>query len=122
MSNHRADRVAESIRRELPELLRTVKDPRVSALLSVVRVEVTGDLSAAKIYVSAMDGLDATKTSVLGLRSAGGLLRHELGARLGLKKAPTLAFIADDSIAHSAKIADMLKDMAPEQNDKNTDD
>jgi len=111
MSTHRSDRMAESIRRMLPELLRGIKDPRVSPMLSIVRVEASGDLSHAKIFVSTIEGAEASKRSVEGLKSAGGLLRHEISRALGLKKAPVLEFIADGSIAHSAKIADMLKDL-----------
>ena len=108
-NSHKVDRVAESIRRALPHLLRGLKDPRIHGMLSVVRVDVSGDLSVAKIYVSCVEGIEAARESVKGLQSATGLLRREITAELGLKKAPELRFIADDSIAHSAHIAEILR-------------
>ena len=58
MASHRIDRTTEDIKRELTAIFRELKDPRVqNVLLSVVRVEVTSDLSYCKVYVSAMEGL-----------------------------------------------------------------
>ena len=59
MSSYRLDRTSEDIMRELTAILRHVKDPRVSGMLSIVRVEVTNDMSYAKVYISAMEGLEA---------------------------------------------------------------
>ena len=112
MASFRIDRTNEDILRELTAILRTVKDPRVTAvMLSIVRVEVTNDMSYAKVFVSAMEGLDAAKTAVKGLVSAQGYIRHELGAALGLRHVPELRFIPDDSIAYSAGIAKKLNDL-----------
>lgn len=108
MAGYKTQRVGEEILRELSAILPTLKDPRISGLLSVVRVEVSGDLSFAKIYISAMEGLETAKQSVKGLKSASGFIRHELGNRLKIRKMPELIFIADDSIAHSARIAQLL--------------
>ena len=83
----------------------------MSGLVSIVRVEVSSDLSYAKIYISSMDGLDAAKTAVKGLTSAAGYIRHELGAAMRLRHVPELRFIADDSIAYSAHIAQTLHDL-----------
>ena len=62
MSGYRMDRTSEDIMRELTAILRRVKDPRVAdAMLSIVRVEVTNDMSYATVYVSAMEGMDTAK-------------------------------------------------------------
>ena len=108
MPGHKIGRVTEDIKRELTAIFRELKDPRVEKLLSVVRVEVSGDMSYAKIYVSAFAGQEETMRSVEGLKAAAGFIRHELGARLSLRKSPELRFVADDSIRHSADIADKL--------------
>lgn len=110
------DRTSEDILRELTAILRTVKDPRVNGpqntgMLSIVRVDVTNDMSYATVYVSSMDGLDAAKTAVQGLKSAAGYMRRELGLALHLRHVPELRFVADDSIAHSASIAKTLHDL-----------
>ncbi len=121
MAGYRMDRTGEDIMRELTAILRTVKDPRVTAgLISIVRVDVTRDLSYATVYVSAMDGLDAAKAAVKGLVSAAGYMRRELGNALKLRHVPELHFVADDSIAYSARIAQTLSELAKdEKEDKN---
>lgn len=108
MPSYRLDRTSEDIMRELTAILRTVKDPRVTGMISIVRVEVTNDMSYAKVYISAMEGFDAAKQAVEGLKSAGGYIRRELGAALHLRHVPELRFVPDDSIAYSAHIAETL--------------
>ena len=116
MPNFRMDRTGEDIMRELTAILRTVKDPRVSgSLLSIVRVDVTRDLSYATVYVSSMDGLDAAKEAVKGLKSAAGYMRRELGYALGLRHTPEVRFVADDSIAYSANIAATINRIKKEE-------
>lgn len=95
-------RINEEMRLALSQLLRKVKDPRVSGLLSILKVEVTNDLSYAKVYVSSMEGLEGAKNAVKGLTSASGFLRRELSSMVNLRKSPELRFIPDDSIAYSA--------------------
>ncbi len=111
MSSYRMDRTGEDIMRELTAILRTVKDPRVTGLISIVRVEVTRDLSYATVYVSAMEGAEAAKEAVKGLKSAAGYMRRELGNALRLRHVPELQFVADDSIAYSARIAQTLSEL-----------
>ena len=118
MPNYRTDRIAGDIQRELSDILRELKDPRVTGLLSVVRVEVTNDLSYATIHISAVEGMETAKASVKGLKGAGGFIRSELASRISIRKMPELRFVADDSIAHGAHIAKILKDIdLPDEQD-----
>ncbi len=94
--------------------MRELKDPRISGMLTVVKVEVSGDLSYAKVYISAMEGIDAAKSSVKGLESAGGYIRKQLGSRLHLRKSPELKFIADDSIAKGMDLFEKIKEISNE--------
>ena len=109
MAGHRIQRITEDIKRVLPGIMRGMKDPRVNGMLSVVRVEVSGDASVATIYISAMEGLDKAKDAVKGLEHASGYVRNELNQTLQLRKSPELRFIADDSIAYSAEISERLR-------------
>ena len=109
MPSFKTGRTASDIKRELSELFREIKDPRVSSLLSIVKVDVSGDLSYATVYVSAIEGYDATLQSVKGLKSAAGFIRRELGSRLKLRKVPELRFVADDSIIKSAQIMNIIE-------------
>ena len=124
MPSYRTDRTNEDIMRELTAILRRVKDPRVNrpdgGMISILRVEVTSDMSYAKVYISAMDGMEAAKSAVKGLTSAAGFMRHELGTSLHLRHVPELRFVADDSIAYSARIAQTLADLEKEQSQRKT--
>ncbi len=112
MPGNKIARVTEDVRRELSAILREVKDPRVKGgLLSVVRVEVTSDLSYCTVYVSTMEGLDRTKNAVEGLKSASGYIRRELGHRLKLRHVPELIFKPTDSIEYGASISRLLHDL-----------
>jgi ribosome-binding factor A len=80
-------------------------------MLSIVRVETSGDNSDCKIYISAVEGLDAAKTAVKGLVSATGFIRRELADRLHIKRAPELKFIADNSIEYSARLIGEMEEL-----------
>lgn len=116
MAGYKIDRITSDIRIALSELFRDLKDPRISSLLSIVKINVSGDLSYATVYVSAIEGRDATVQSVKGLKNASGYLRRELGSRLSLRKVPELRFVADDSIEKSAHISRII-DSFPENED-----
>ena len=112
---YRIDRVTEDIRREIMAIMRELKDPRVSgSFLSVVRVEVTNDMSFCTVYISALKGLAEAENGVAGLRSAGGYIRGELGKRLRIRHVPQLIFKATDSIEHAANIQKILNDLKKE--------
>ena len=98
MAGFHVDRISEDIKREIIAIMRDLKDPRISGMLTVVKVDVSNDFSYAKVYVSAMEGIETAKQSVKGLKSASGYIRRELGNRLHLRKSPELNFVADDSI------------------------
>ena len=113
MASNRIGRINDEIRRELSDILRTVKDPRVSqAMVTITHVDTTSDLRYARIYVTALDRT-GEKDLMRGLKSASGYLRRELGSRLNLRYTPELQFFADDSIAHGAHILDMLSHVKP---------
>ncbi|MBR5370651.1 MAG: 30S ribosome-binding factor RbfA [Oscillospiraceae bacterium] len=111
MASFKLGRVQEDILRELTAILPELKDPRIAPMLSVVRVELAGDMGHCKIYVSSMNGIEEAKRSCKGLVSASGYIRRELFTRLGLRKSPELHFIADDSIAYAADISEKLNDL-----------
>ena len=113
-------RINEVIQRELSEQFRRLKDPRVSqtGMVSITRVDTTGDLRYARIYVSALDK-SQEKEVLKGLKSAAGFLRRELGRSLQLRYTPELQFVADDSIQHGAHILEVLRQV--EQQDEARD-
>ena len=117
MAGYRIDRVSEDIKREIIAIMRELKDPRIQGMLTVVRVEVSSDLSFAKVYVSAMEGLETARLAVKGLTSATGYGRRVATFRLHLRKTPELKFIADDSIAHGMEITKKIETLVKEDGD-----
>ncbi len=109
MANNRIGRINEEIQRELSSLIRTVKDPRVTGLISVTAVDTTPDLKFCKVYISVLDKSDVNQV-LKGLKSAAGWLRRELGRTLNLRATPELTFVRDDSIDQGAHILDLLRD------------
>jgi ribosome-binding factor A len=100
MGEFRLDRLGEQIREEISAMILggRIKDPRVSTFLSVNRVEVSGDLGFAKVYVSSFMSAKETKQGVRGLESAAGFIQSTLGKKLRLRQFPHLTFIFDESI------------------------
>lgn len=109
MAGDRIDRINEEIQRELASLIPTVKDPRVTGMISVMAVDTTTDLRYAKVFISILDKSDEQQV-MRGLKSASGWLRRELGHRLQLRYTPELSFVLDESIDKGAHILAMLRD------------
>lgn len=124
MANFKSGRMSEDIRRIVSAKMRELKDPRLHGgmMLTVVRCEVAGDGSFAKIYISSLEGFEAANEAVKGLESAKGFLKREISSVLKLKKCPELKFVADNSAEHSVTINKILKsisrDGSSEENDE----
>ena len=118
MAGFKMGRVTSDIKYALSEILTEIKDPRVSKLLSIVKLDVSGDMSYAKVYVSAIEGKEKTEESVKALKGAAGFVRRELGAMLSLRKVPELRFVADDSIEVSAAISRIVNNFDKKEEDK----
>lgn len=123
MPSNRIGRTNDDIQRVLSTLLRQIKDPRVQqGMISVTRVETTGDLRYAKVWLSVYGELDE-KQFRRGLHSASGWLRRELGASLSLRYTPELVFEIDHSIAYGAHISSMLESLdIPKDTEEDHDD
>lgn len=113
MGTYKQNRTAEDIKREIAAIVRELKDPRVADhLISVARAEVSSDLSYVKVYVSAVEGIEVAKPAAKALAGATGLIRREIGKRLGLRKTPELKFVADDSIEYGMSIVKKLEEIS----------
>lgn len=108
MAGYKIDRITSDVRIAMADILRDVKDPRVSKMLSIIKVNVTNDLSYATFYVSAIEGKEMTESSVKALKGAASYLRRELGARVKMRKVPEVRFVADDSIQFSAHLSSII--------------
>ena len=111
MASNKLARTNDDIQRVLANLLTQVKDPRVQqGMISVARVETTGDLRYSKVWLSVL-GMENEKEFKKGLRSASGWLRHELGTVLDLRYTPELVFEIDHSIEEGAHISALIEQL-----------
>ena len=120
MASFNISRTEEDLFRELTAIMRELKDPRIDPLLSIVRIELSRDLSNCKVFVSSLSGEARAAESAEGLRSAAGYIKREVFRRIKMRKVPAFHFIADDSIAHSAEINQKLHDLHLEDNEESS--
>jgi len=118
-SFQRSDRVAEQIRRDLADLIRSeLKDPRVG-MISLTDVQLTPDYAHAKVFFTTLK-LEHLEEVQIGLKRASGFLRRELGRRIHIHTLPELHFVYDNSLEHGANMsqlinqANALSDLTPE--------
>ena len=111
MASKRINGINQEIQKELSELLRGVKDPRVQdVMISITRVETTPDLRYTKVYVSFLQE-DKVPGTMAGLKSAAGFLRRQLAQNLQLRYAPEIQWALDDSITYGAKMLELINNL-----------
>ncbi len=105
----RNQRLGAQIKRSLSELIRfETKDPGL-AEVSLTAVELSKDLSVAKIYFSLLNPDDDPKPALEALQRASGFLRRRLGSELTVRHVPELRFVHDDSVAHGVEISRLIE-------------
>lgn len=117
MSFKRTDRISEEVKKELSNIIRDLKDPRIPLMTSVVSVSVSNDLRYAKAYISVMGTPEEKKEALRGLSSAAGYIRREIGSRIKLRCVPEFTFTEDTSIEYGAHINNLLNSIKSEQKD-----
>ena len=111
MASKRINGINQEIQKELSDLLRSVKDPRVQdVMISITRVETTPDLRYTKVYVSFLQE-NKVNDAMAGLKSAAGFLRRQLAQNLQLRYAPEIVWALDDSITYGAKMLDIINNL-----------
>ena len=107
MAKYRQDRINDSVSKEMSQIVREIKDPRVSSsLITITGAEVSQDLKYAKIFYSCITGEDSECAK--GLKSASGFARGQLAKRLNLRITPEITFVYDASLEHGMKSAKIL--------------
>ncbi len=118
MPNFKVGRISEDIKRVLSAMIADLKDPRIAGqMITIMRCDLSNDMSHCKVYVSSFNGFDNAKQAVKGFESASGYIKRHISNVLHLRKCPELKFIADNSTEHSTHINELLKNM----NDKGDD-
>ena len=112
MATFRSDRRNEEVRKTISEIVREMKDPRISPMTTLTEVDVTNDLKYAKVKVSVYDEDEAKrKSSVDALNHAAGFISHEMGERMRIRAVPSLKFTLDNSIVYSVRISEILNEL-----------
>ncbi len=114
-------RLAEDMKRELIAVIGGMKDPRVQGLVTVLRVELTPDLSVAKVHVSKLGENGAAQDAAAALNRAAGHVRSEIAARMHIRKTPEFRFIADDGARYAAHINEVLGNLNDKQSGEGSD-
>lgn len=119
----RFDRINEEIKKALSEVIRDMKDPRISPLTTVMRAEATNDLKQCKVQISVYDKDDeARRETVAQLNRAEGFIAREVGRRIDLRHIPKFEFRLDDSIEYSVRISQILAEIGPGRKESDKED
>ena len=104
----RRERIGALIEEILSDLIRQMKDPRVSGMVSVTRVQVTSDGSLARVHISVMGSEEDQKSTLRALEHAQGFLRSKLGAEMSIRHVPELQFLLDRSIEEGDRVLQLI--------------
>ena len=101
----------EEVKREVSNIIQNeIKDPRLTAMVSVTDVKVTRDLRYAKVFVSIFGKNDEEKNNTfVALKNASGYIRKEIGQRINLRYNPQIIFELDDSINYGMHIEELIQ-------------
>ncbi|MCH5295470.1 MAG: 30S ribosome-binding factor RbfA [Treponema sp.] len=110
MGQYRLARLGQQLQSEIAGMIlrHEIKDPRVNEFLTINRVEVTSDLSYAKVYVSSFMDDQSVRRGAEGLQSAAGFIQGVISKKLSTYKFPRLTFIADFSMKDGYKMVRKL--------------
>lgn len=115
MAKYRKNRINDAVTNECAQIVRDIKDPRVSGvLITIMNSDVSADLKFAKIYYSVLGECD-DKELAKGLKSAIPFVRSRLAERLNLRITPELTFVRDDGVKHGAEISRLLNSIKKEE-------
>lgn len=117
MAKYRKNRINDAMTAECAQIVREIKDPRVSGvMITVMNSDVSADLKFAKIYYSVLGECDE-KELAKGLKSAVPFVRSQLAQRLNLRITPDLTFVRDEGVKHGAEISKLLREIAKDTAD-----
>lgn len=122
-SNNRLTRINDELQKELSNIIRMdVKDPRINALTSVLRVETTQDLKYCKVYISVLGGDEEKQSVMKGLKNANGFIRRLIAQRVNLRITPELIFKLDDSVEYAVRMNKLIDEVTKSLHDSDNGD
>jgi len=110
-SSHRSERISTLVKEAIADALASeVNDPRVG-FVTVISVEVTRDLSLARVRISVMGDDEEKQRALEGINSARGFIRSILARTLELRTVPELRFEMDSGLEHAARVDQILSSL-----------
>jgi ribosome-binding factor A len=120
MAKYRSGRINEEMKKEISSIIQNdIKDPRISAMVSVTQVEVTKDLGYATVYVSLFGSDESIKETMAALKSSARFIRKEVGQRIKLRVTPEILIVEDKSIKQGMHIEDLLHKIKEQEHHDN---
>ena len=121
MMSRRTDRINEQLREEISMLLaRSIKDPRLTGIISITRVVSSSDLRTARAYISVMGNQQTKQEALTGIRAAASFLRRELRDRINMKHTPFLTYELDDSLEEADQLLRLMNQIQPANDNPDT--
>lgn len=118
-NNTRMSRINDEIFKEVSQIIRgEIKDPRVGAMTSVVRVDTTQDLKYCKVYVSVYGDAVQKESVMKGLKNASGFIRHLIAERVNLRLTPELIFKLDESAEYAVRMNQLMDEISKERKER----
>ena len=115
-NNNRISRINDEIMKELSQIIRfEVKDPRINAMTSVIRVDTTADLKYCKVFVSVLGEEEEKQNVMKGLKNASGFIRHLIAERVNLRFTPELQFKLDETTEYAIHMNQLMEQGAKER-------
>ena len=114
-------RLNSEVQKELSQIIRDVKDPRVSPWTSIIEVYVAPDLKTCKIWISVLGSEEDRDNTIKGLQSAAGYIRHELAVRMNLRNTPELTFISDTTTEYGVDMIHKIDEVIADDEARHVD-
>lgn len=119
MTFERVNRISEEFKREISDIIKNdIKDPRIAEFTSIISVDVTKDLRYAKVFISVLGDDKKKNDTMIGLKSAAGFVRKEVGKRIKLRYTPEIIFELDKSIEYGMHINKLIQEANKTGEDK----
>ncbi|MDD3150499.1 MAG: 30S ribosome-binding factor RbfA [Candidatus Gastranaerophilales bacterium] len=105
----RVDKVRKTLMKEISDIIRrNVKDARISGIVSVTDIDLSGDLGHAKVFISVYGSDKEKEQTMEALVDNTPIVRKEVGRRIRLRHVPEIEFKFDDSIERGTKVTDLI--------------
>ncbi|MBR7089132.1 MAG: 30S ribosome-binding factor RbfA [Lachnospiraceae bacterium] len=114
-------RLNSEVQKELSQIIRDVKDPRVSPWTSIIEVYVAPDLKTCKVWISVLGSEEDRDNTIKGLQSAAGYIRHELAVRMNLRNTPELTFISDTTTEYGVDMIHKIDEVIADDEARHVD-